>query len=206
MEVIEESKPMWPDYPSMVKCLFKQMPGHGAVMLHACIGIAGETGELRMACTRPDIFEESGDLEFYIEGAWQAMQASVVDRLKMVSNFQFIAESDVRATHVNIGNLMDNIHSVGADILDHAKKVWVYEDGNRDEQIATLLCILEYNLLRLYELLGTTRTEIRALNMTKLGKRYSSKQYSNEQALARKDKDPMEGRNFIGQHATSANN
>lgn len=209
MSELNEKPMLWPDYPSMVGCLFKLMPGHGAVMLHACIGIAGETGELRMSTKRDgdnSIFEECGDLEFYIEAAWQAVVSPKVNRLEMVSKFQVIAENEVRVTHVNIGNVMDNIHSVGADILDHAKKVWVYEDGNRDEKIGTLLCVLEFNLLKLYELLGTTRADIRAQNMAKLGKRYATKQYSNEQALARADKDPMEGRSFIGQHATSANN
>jgi hypothetical protein len=175
--------------------------------LHACVGVAGETGELRQASSRPNLKEECGDTEFYIEAAWQMVTNPVkADRLQMVEDFQHIAMSDIRGMYVTFGNVLDNIHSLGADILDHAKKVWAYEDGNRDEKIGPLLCLLEYNLLRLYEFIGTTRSEIKAENMAKLAKRYATSSYSNEQALARADKDPMAGRNFIGQKTASANN
>lgn len=175
-----------PTYEEMVRSLFKRMPGHGAAMLHAAVGIAGESGELRSAVDRENILEECGDLEFYIEAAWQ--QLTTVGR---IAPFGVVSMA--------FAEIVDWIHLDACELLDHAKKVWVYEDGNRDEVISHFLRKLEGDLNTLYHFLGTTREDVQGLNQAKLMVRYSSGTYSNEQALARADKaEEASGRNFIG--------
>lgn len=175
-----------PTYEQMVKALFKRMPGHGAAMLHAAVGIAGESGELRCAVDRENILEECGDIEFYIEAAWQ--QITTVQRTEP---FDVVG--------LAYAEIVDWIHIDACELLDHAKKVWVYEDGNRDEVISHFLRKLEADLTFLYHFLGTTREAVQGLNQAKLMVRYSSGTYSNAQALARADKaEEASGRNFIG--------
>lgn len=191
-----------PTFRQMVADLFKQMPGHGAAMMHAAIGIAGEATEISCADTRKNLFEECGDMEFYIEAAWQSMKLVVNQSVRDIT--VLAASEDSRIVNVNIFNVFTHINSLSGDILDHAKKIWVYEDGNRDQVIAKLLVALEYNLAKLYEFMGITRDEIHVINQDKLlgnpkvAGRYASGKYSNEQALARADKEQETVRNFIG--------
>lgn len=183
-----------PTYEQMVKRLFKKSIGHGAAMMHAAIGIAGETGELKQADNRKNFLEECGDMEFYIEAAWQ----QIAERKDLENGAVSFQES--LFTNVNMGNVLGRIHLTASELLDHAKKCWVYEDGNRDDAIAVHLQVLSYLLQRMYEMTGTSREEVRGLNQVKLMKRYSSGTYSNQQALARADKVEEAGatRNFIG--------
>lgn len=175
-------------YSDMVRNLFKRMPGHGAAMLHAAVGIAGESGELRAGHDRKNLIEECGDIEFYIEAAWQSTIAmNYADGMELLR-----MNKDNRAFAKALPEAIDNVHTLGCDILDHAKKVWVYEDGNRDEKIAPLLVALQHNLSVIYEFIGTDSAKVQDANMAKLltGKnaRYASGTYSNDQALARADK------------------
>lgn len=209
-----------PSFEQMVRDLFKRMPGHGAAMLHAAVGIAGETGEIREANNRSNLIEECGDMEFYLEAAWQSM-AQPISRMDGISKLEAeLSESvDPRMKAITPGSVVNNLHSISCDILDHAKKVWVYEDGNRDGVLGILLLKLEYNLSRLYEFHSLTREYVRRCNQDKLlgnekiRGRYATGTYSNEQALARADKARYEpdgeqhtdhatasgnGRNFIG--------
>ena len=182
-----------PSFPQMVSDLFKKMPGHGAAMLHAAIGIAGESAEINCADTRKNLFEECGDMEFYIEAAWQSMGLVLNQHLRNVTVYR--ASEDIRVANITVSNVLDHIHTLSGDFLDQAKKVWVYEDGNRDATLAKLLIGLEFNLSKLYEFYGTTREEIQAFNQDKLlgnekiRGRYATGKYSNDQALARADKE-----------------
>lgn len=176
-----------PTYRQMVKDLFKHMDGPGAMMLHAAVGIAGESGELRQATSRKNLIEECGDIEFYIEAAWQQMGGN--ERNERARDFLFVSDATV-------GSVIDRIHTIGADILDHAKKVWVYQGskGNRDNAISLELVQLEVTLDVFYKLIGTDRSSVQVMNQNKLlgnaeiAGRYASGKYSDEQALARADK------------------
>ena len=185
-------------YEEMVKNLFKPMDGVGARMMHAAIGIAGESGELRTASGRAHVLEECGDLEFYIEAGWQELSAA--GRMKMQGGLWPSGNAPT------LGNVIDDIHVYGSALLDTAKKVWVYggAKGDRDSRLAALLSGLELLMLALYSYTGTTRIEVMKLNMAKLlgtnetQGRYATGQYSDEQALARADKaEPASDRKFM---------
>jgi hypothetical protein len=195
-----------PSFEQMVKDLFKLSVGHGAPMMHAAIGIIGESGELRTCSSRKDIVEESGDLEFYVEAAWQQVKYATRE-----TYFQSYANDNLllHCGEITLGNVLDKIHVSSSLVLNHAKKIWVYEDGSRDADIVIHLCHIEVFLLSLYEMIGITRQEIRTANQDKLlgnekiRGRYMTGVYSNEQALARADKVEAEScaasRSFIGQ-------
>jgi hypothetical protein len=189
-----------PTFEQMVKDLFKVMEGPGAAMLHAAIGIAGETGELRQATTRKNQLEELSDIEFYLEAAWQQ-----VDMTRETAKSEY--GMYIIGVGVDAGSALDYIHIEACEILDHAKKVWVYGSGNRDEHIIPHLVALESHLADYYELIGTSREQILQINQDKLlgnekiAGRYATGKYSDEQALARADKVEEEGtkRSFLGQ-------
>jgi hypothetical protein len=189
-----------PSFQAMVANLFKKMPGHGAPMMHAAIGIAGESGELREVTDRKNFFEEAGDTEFYIEAAWQSITQG--DRLTYTAAFVQNILPTVQT--VTLGDVLDDIHVISCHILDAAKKVWVHEDGNRDHIIAPRLCQLEYRMRKAYELMGINRQDVLDANQDKLlgtkdqPGRYESGTYSDAQALARADKVRGATREFIG--------
>lgn len=180
-----------PSHQQMVTNLFKKMEGAGAEMLHAAIGIAGESGELRTATKRKEIIEECGDLEFYIEAAWQKIPNRAQLEMQKIS---FIGLAT--AENITLGTVVDNISIIGSELLDFAKKVWVYQGakGDRDESIAATLRLLRLNLDKLYEMTGITREDVLTGNQDKLlGSktevgRYAAGTYSDAAALARADK------------------
>jgi hypothetical protein len=181
-------------YAVMVRRLFKPMEGAGARMMHAAIGIAGESGEIRTAFTRKNLEEEFGDTEFYVEAAWQELPKDLRGEVPGLERWVSPA----------FGDIVDELHSLSSEILDHAKKVWVYggAKGNRDKQISDLLIKYEQTLVTAYEFLGFDRNVIKYDNMLKLlvGKngvaaRYQSGNYSDAEALARADK--REPRKFM---------
>jgi hypothetical protein len=176
------------NYAEMVRRLFKPMDGVGARMMHACIGIAGESGEIRTAATRANLLEECGDSEFYIEAAWQELPEELRREKEQVISLHAVPV---------FGDINAELHRISSELLDHAKKVWVYggAKGKRDEQIADLLIEYEHTLGAVYHFLGVQRQDVQLENMLKLfvGKdgtaaRYASGQYSDAEALNRADK------------------
>jgi hypothetical protein len=174
-------------FPQMITNLFKPMDGVGARMMHACIGMAGESSELRNAFGRKHVIEEFGDLEFYIEAAWQELPEGT--RMTEYSRTRMFAGPA-------FGDIVNDIHIETGNLLDYAKKVWVYggSKGDRNSVIAEALVSLEGSMQAAYEMLGLDRIEVQAANMDKLlgtadsTGRYESGSYSDEQALARADK------------------
>lgn len=176
-------------YSEMVKRLFKPMEGVGARMMHAAIGCAGESGEIRESMTRDNLIKELGDFEFYVEAAWQQMEQKDLLRYgieRAVSMYGVPA----------FGDMVDELHLLSSQFIDLSKKVWVYggSKGMRDEEIAELLVKMEATLAGFYGFLGVTRQEVQFTNMKKLiggenGKpaRYASGHYSDAEALARAD-------------------
>lgn len=167
-------------FEQMVKDLFKvDLPGKEAAFLHACVGIVGEVGELAFALTYTNLLEECGDIEFYLEAAWQQLdpEAQVARRAK--------------AWSVENGVVMHCFVSYSSKLLDLAKKSWVYGRDLATVPLVAQLNAVEDVLLGYYELLGTDRQTVRHANMVKLaGKtgRYASGKYSDAAALARADK------------------
>lgn len=70
----------------------KDFDGHKAHLMHMLIGLAGEVGELMDALKRPIIYragwdwpnitEELGDIEFYLQGLRQALSITREEALK----------------------------------------------------------------------------------------------------------------------------
>lgn len=204
-----------PTFEQMVKNLFKIPAGYGSGMMHAAIGIVGESGELREAGNRKNLTEECGDLEFYMEACWQQM-TTPIDRSQLIMEQKTGQDLRVATDNMNLGNIIDHIHTISADILDKAKKVWIYQSGNKDKEIAALLLKLDFNIWKLYDIAGFTRDYIRRSNQDKLlgtdttTGRYGSGRYSDAAALARADKEEpvsqelasSNARNFIGATST----
>jgi hypothetical protein len=175
----------FPDYTQMVQNLFNvDLPGPHSGLLHAAIGLAGESGELRSAESRDNLREECGDMEFYLEAL----------ELQLAAGYQGIYDvQDSRLRHITLGNVLDNVHTLSSDILDLAKKAWVYKDREvKWLELYSLSATMRRNLDVLYELTGFTQSAIRYNNQCKLigdKGRYKSGKYSNEAALAREDKN-----------------
>lgn len=188
-------------YAEMVKRLFKPMDGVGARMMHACIGIAGESGEILTALGRKNLEEEFGDTEFYVEAAWQELSPDLR-----------AATYGKTRTHtlISFGDLNNELHRISSELLDLAKKVWVYggSKGDRNAQIADALMEYEITLMAAYGFFSMGRENILYDNMLKLlggdgvTGRYESGRYSDAEALARADKEgditARLARNFIG--------
>lgn len=90
---------MWEDYSTMVKAIMKpgydiaaDMTESDAHLIHMCMGISGEAGELLDAIKKAVIYkkpldmenliEELGDIEFYLEGLRSHLNVSRDDVIK----------------------------------------------------------------------------------------------------------------------------
>ena len=167
-------------YTEMVAKLFKRDDNPIVMMVHAAIGIAGESGELRAATARENSLEECGDMLFYIEALIQQLPS-------MPNNFETLEGPDSPITHATV---VDNIHILSSEILDTIKKTWVYGRDLKELVLWDLLETLSDNVeYYITEVAGSTLQEVMNSNMQKLlTKRYATGSYSDEQALARKDK------------------
>lgn len=190
----------YPSYSLMISRLFKQMPEVPfASAMHAAIGLSGEAAEWLAANNRKNVFEEGGDMEFYIEALKQHVAADIEGAVAL-------QVQDLRAVNCTIGSVFTNVVTITGDILDVVKKSWVYSSSDKPKplnhaEITRLVMVLELNLELIYEMFGTDRKEIQHLNQVKLigpGGRFESGFYSDSAAIARKDKQPGEDRSFFG--------
>lgn len=165
----------WPSYSAMVKSLFKQMPGPYGTIMHAAIGIAGETGEIADSVSYSDTIKECGDLEFYIEAMWQAIGVESRPRFLEEDAFSFVDYTPI-------------LHVLGSQILDLAKKSWVYEKEFDTVKMMTYLEEIGVVLCAFYRAIGTDLDMVQQTNMEKLALRYQAGTYSNEAAVAQVDK------------------
>lgn len=93
------------------------------------------------------------------------------------------------ALHMAVG-----ISGEAGELLDAIKKYVVYEKPLDRVNAVEELGDLEFYMEGLRAELGITRAETLAANKLKLlGKRYASGKYSNEQAVERADKAPVQG-------------
>ena len=172
----------WPTYPEMVRNLFKEdTPAN--MLIHAAIGLAGETGELRAAVDRKEAIEEGGDITFYMEALRQRLPQNR-------GNMELLSEVvDSPYYKPNHATAVDNIHIISCQILDYCKKHWVYGKPLEEFTIAWHLELLEIQInYYCVEMLGLTPEQVKYQNQAKLMKRYDAGKYSNEAAIARKDK------------------
>lgn len=167
-------------YDQMVRNLFKPMDTQAATVLHAAVGIAGEVAELLVANSIENLVEEMGDIEFYIEAAFQATGGR---------NFEEIVVEGHDMAHHQVFSTVGIAMSVSAGrLLDFVKKAWVY---NQDLNLRAV----RYELLRLQLMLGAMRellsvqlVDVLGANQAKLGKRYPEGVYTDRDAQQRADK------------------
>jgi hypothetical protein len=183
-----QAERVYPEYRLMVERLFKIMPGNNhEALLHAVIGMSGETAELMASRDKDNTIEECGDLEFYVEAACQRLPAMSVT----MSDVQQVTESArQRALQFN-GNLTQALSVIAGDILDLVKKSWVYGKALDLGKMTILIVEFELVLAAFYLDMDVTRKMIRHANQVKLigpGGRFESGFYTDAAAIARADK------------------
>jgi NTP pyrophosphatase (non-canonical NTP hydrolase) len=82
----------------------------------------------------------------------------------------------------------------GGEILDWSKKVWIYGKELDLEKFIKELGDLRFYYQAVLNHLGITDEQVIAQNILKLRARYSEGVYSDAQAIAQADKDPVIGR------------
>ena len=184
-EYFKREKPMT-EYEAMVTRLFKPMENNGHQAHHATTGICGEVAELLAATDRTNIIEELGDLLFYRV----ALSQRLSQRPGGIEETKEVIES--RYYRPDTGSVLINLVIIAGNMLDLTKKAWIYSDSPKGDlkeyEIWQQLALFDLNFTYYLGLLNLGMGDIEKANMTKLGQRYSSGSYSNEQALARADK------------------
>ena len=85
--------------------------------------------------------------------------------------------------HMGVG-----VAGEAGELLDAIKKNTIYGKPLDLENVIEELGDLEFYMERIRQITGITRDQTIEANIAKLGKRYSSGRYSNDQAVARADK------------------
>ena len=85
--------------------------------------------------------------------------------------------------HMGVG-----VSGEAGELLDAIKKHTIYGKPLDVENVIEELGDLEFYMERVRQLINITREQTIEANIAKLGKRYSSGKYSNQQAQARADK------------------
>src|SRR5258708_7497961 len=91
---------------------------------------------------------------------------------------------DAHLTHMAIG-----VAGESGELLDAIKKKTIYQKELDRENVIEELGDIEFYLEGIRQQLCITREECLYHNVMKLSKRYEKLQYSNEAAIARKDKE-----------------
>lgn len=177
------------EHERMVADLFKKDPVPLNMLMHAVIGLAGESGEWRAATSFKNAQEEAGDFRFYMVAIRQrlSLRPGGIEETKEVIESPYYTP--------NHATVMDNIHIISCEILDLAKKSWVYGREVKQYEIWQQLALLEINFrYQCEEVMGVDIVlDVEDGNLEKLLKgdkaRYKTGSYSDAQALARADKE-----------------
>jgi len=187
-------------HPEMVKGLAKSgaqiindFTPDTAHILHMAIGIAGESGELASvihskfefeAIDKKNVVEELGDLEFYLEGFRQGLGISRLETI--VDDTSYDMDRGIMSSAKN-GAMFLNIAS--SILLDQIKKVAFYVKPVNTDNVVKSLIKIEGHMYILRKCFYITYEQTLEHNIAKLGDRYQGHQYSDEQAIARADKN-----------------
>ena len=167
-------------YDQMVRNLFKDMGSPTLNLLHAVVGLAGEVGELLITNSIEGIVDEMGDVEFYLEAAYQSTGGR---------NFPELVVEGHDMSHHQVFSTIGLAMSISASrLLSFAKRAWIYNEEPN-------LNAVRYELLRIQLMLGTMRDLVRvnqvdvlAANQGKLGKRFPEGVYTDRDGAAQADK------------------
>lgn len=162
-------------YVDFVASRIKWLPTFEDDLMHACVGIAGEAVEYYAATTRQHKIEELGDLCFYYQHAFLALKKWGIPE---TDNPCHTYPEEMTTTQI--------LYASG-DILDLAKKIWVYKEPFEKRGLCTNLWYLGGLLNVAAEDWQMTRDEVQAANQAKLTLRYPTG-YSDAAATARADK------------------
>lgn len=189
-------------YPAMIARLFKKDDFNTKAqdLMHAAVGIAGETVEIMFATTPENIVEEFGDLEFYTEAAVQSLArlvatggtlGSAVDAELTREKFNLlVTECSTQVEEVSVSDLV----YFGGEVLDYTKKLWVYNKpvAQVQDDLLRSLANLKAHMLALYTLTHLTEEGVQHANQDKLvyspNARFKDAEYSDDAANARADK------------------
>jgi NTP pyrophosphatase (non-canonical NTP hydrolase) len=114
---------------------------------------------------------------------------------------------------VFVNNLMKGLDTAGeelhhactgmsgeaGELLDQSKKVWIYGKALDVAHLVEELGDLRFYYQAALNMLGITDEHIQAANVEKLRKRYTSGTYSDKDAIARKDKQPLSAEGAKGE-------
>ena len=174
------------EFKKMVKDLCKSgadvladLTPETAHLLHMAVGLSGEVSEFVDGVMEGDLvncIEELGDIEFYLEGLYQAL--GIIP----------MGDNDVSRRVVRSDLLFDLVIKAG-NILDLCKKISIYKDQKYYSTLPVLLVSFNTDLKSLYQELGISRDEALHVVRKKLAKRYEKGKYSNTAAKVRADKD-----------------
>lgn len=87
--------------------------------------------------------------------------------------------------HMGVG-----VSGEAGELLDAIKRNTIYGKPLDLENVVEELGDLEFFMERIRQITGVTRKQTLQANIAKLGKRYASGQYSNQEAQNRADKEP----------------
>lgn len=171
-------------YPQMVANLFKRGASIQYDLMHAAIGLSGESGKLATADSFKNLIEELGDAEFYLEAFLQCVNihSAVVQATASDPSFR----PDFKPV---FGTLCHDLHVASSELLDTTKKCWVYGRDVDPNAFFLHLASVRRVLDRAYDITGLRKEVVLDANQSKLGKRFPEGVYSGAAALARADKD-----------------
>lgn len=169
-------------YEQMVARLMKPMGTPVLDLLHAAVGVGGESGEILLAVLAHDhknLIEELGDARFYMQGA--------------MNQFSWTVASFMERGVMRTGGLRahDEFHIVSCDFLDLAKKSWVYGREFDFAKMEETMCRLYHVYLAVCDENGLTDSVIKDANQYKLSTGPDARYplgYSDAAAIARADK------------------
>ena len=156
-------------------------------VLHMLIGLCGELQELVVAVENNDrcnILEELGDIDFYLDGMKLAFNLPT-DVVRPDPNFDYDCYTLQESVAIFQNDLMgDNglLNVVKRHIISRKSSV-------TREEVITAIANLEAQFANLVISLCYERAQCREHNYVKLGQRYSSGMYSDDQANNREDKN-----------------
>lgn len=149
-------------------------------LLHMAVGVSGEVGELIGARELPNIVEEHGDVEFYMEGLCAS--------LNIAGDRDF---ASAPGETLALWAIERQLAIAAADLLDKIKKVAIYAkllDPMQRSVISFAVARLDMWLCAHRIRTGVDREEALQANIDKLRVRYDGLQYSNDAAQRRVDK------------------
>ncbi len=154
-----------------------------ADLWHGATGVAGEATEILEATREAvvdleNMFEELGDMEFYLE---QVRQNLGIDRCDTFDESAPHFAGTLRVAAIQLA-----IQS--GHLLDQAKKVSIYKKEAEPATFVAILSEIEYVMAAIRTECGFTRERTLAGNIAKLSVRYAGLSYTDQAAQTRADK------------------